>query len=90
MPQYRKKPVVVEALQWKGDNEEEMEKFAFGCFLTVDLEDRCDDPDATAELFVAANSTWLPIHTGDWVIKDQLGSYPCKPDIFEQTYELVA
>lgn len=87
MGYYRKKPVIVEALQWKGDNEEEMEKFAFGCFLTVELEDRQDDPDLTAELFVGANTRWLPLHTGEWVIKDELGFYPCKPDIFEKTYE---
>lgn len=89
MGYYRKKPVVVEALQWKGDNEEEMGKFASGYFLTVEPEDRQDDPDQTAEVFVGANGRWLPILTGEWVIKDEKGFYPCAPDIFEKTYEPV-
>lgn len=29
------------------------------------------------------------VDTGEWVIKDEKGLYPCKPDIFEKTYEPV-
>lgn len=32
---------------------------------------------------------WYEIHEGDWIIKGVKGEfYPCKPDIFEMTYEL--
>lgn len=42
------------------------------------------------ELYVAANNAWLDIEIGEWIIKDSRGFYPCKPDIFAQTYEVVA
>jgi hypothetical protein len=35
-----------------------------------------------------AHQKWLPLAPGDWVIKGVSGEfYPCKPDIFEATYE---
>lgn len=37
-----------------------------------------------------AHRRWLPLAPGDWVIKGVNGEfYPCKPDIFESTYEPV-
>jgi len=34
--------------------------------------------------------TWVKFDVGDWIIKGIKGEfYPCKPDIFEQTYEEV-
>ncbi len=37
-----------------------------------------------------ARGDWLPLAVGDWVIRDVHGEfYPCKPDIFEATYDLV-
>lgn len=37
-----------------------------------------------------AHDAWLPLELGDWVIKGVNGEfYPCKPDIFEATYEPV-
>lgn len=37
-------------------------------------------------LFVAANDRWLPLEPQEWVLRDSRGFYPCKPDIFEQSY----
>lgn len=87
--QFRKKPVVVEAMQWNGDNGAEMLRWAGNSFTAVDTEDAGDNPEITADLFVNANGVHIGIVTGEWVIKDALGFYPCKPDIFAATYEPV-
>lgn len=76
---YRKRPVVVEAVQWTGENHGEMCEFI--------------DP----EVFEITSHVGLVIHTlegdhhaspGDYIIKGVNGEfYPCKPDVFEKTYE---
>lgn len=82
---FRKKPVVIEAVQFNGTNHAEI--FAF----CADASNNADNPNAVS------NTLW--IHTlegghvcsrGDWVIKGIKNEfYPCKPDIFEATYEPV-
>ena len=87
MPKFRKKPVVVEAVQF-GDSPDalrELKEFA-----------RRQDRDVT---LVVTNPPFLTIKTlegtmkanlGDWLIRGVKGElYPCKPDIFEATYQLV-
>jgi len=76
---YRKKPVVVEAICWLGNNEEAVEKFLDGNGFAkgkyVDI--------ATLEGCMVAS-------INDMIIKGVNGEfYPCKPDIFEKTYEKV-
>ena len=73
---YRKKPVVIEAVQFNG-NFEEIEAFCGG-----DAEFR------NGELVVATLEGRLTASPNDWIIKGVNGEfYPCKPDIFEKTYE---
>ena len=80
---YVKKPVIIEAVQWTGDNIDEIINFC-GNSLT----------------FKGSKPSRIYIHTFkgrylcspyDYIIKDdELGMfYPCKPDVFEQTYEEV-
>lgn len=49
------------------------------------------DPPENSDLQMwdgTAHNSWLPLAVGDWVIKGVQGEfYPCKPDIFEATYE---
>jgi hypothetical protein len=78
---YRKKPVVIDAVQWNGNNVDEVMSFiknvaAYNVeFGTLDI--------STLEGTMTASM-------GDWVIKGVKGEfYPCKPDIFENTYEKV-
>lgn len=79
MPQYRKKPVVIEAVQYVGPNFEEMEKFVGG-----DAEFR------DGQLIIATLEGAMKASIGDFIIKGVKGEfYPCKPDIFAATYELV-
>lgn len=79
MGHYRKKPVVIEAVQYTGPNFDEMETFVDG-----DAEFR------DGELLIATLEGPLRAAPGDWIIKGVKGEfYPCKPDIFEATYEKV-
>lgn len=52
------------------------------------------NPPAEADLTMwdgVAHDSWLPLTPGDWVIRGVKGEfYPCKADIFDATYELVA
>jgi hypothetical protein len=91
---YRKRPVVIEAMQWTGDNADAItawyvSDFTDHEFSTLDPEDATDNPVATAQIWVAANGVYAPIETGEWIIRDSRGYYPCKADVFAQTYELV-
>ena len=83
----RKKPVVVEAVRWTGENFEEIEEFMEAVI------DCLEYIWAEAERNVITISTLegkMEAHIGDWIIKGVKGEfYPCKPDIFEQIYEIV-
>ena len=90
---YRKKPVVVEAIRWSGSNMIEIQDFMGGCFLGYKVLS-----DAAWEVGKGVPITEISIKTldsiakavnGDYIIKGVQGEfYPCKPDIFEATYEL--
>ncbi len=87
---YRKKPIPVEALQWTGSNVDEMTAFAGFSFTPVDVEDREDDPDMTGSVFDSLHSTWIPLCDGDYVLRGIKGEfYPCKRDMFLESYEAV-
>lgn len=87
MPKFRKKPVVIEAVQWSGNNAKELLGWAgdngvWGADFQIDIENGLVEI-LTLEGVMSAD-------VGDWVIKGIRGEfYPCKPDIFEETYELV-
>lgn len=61
---FRKMPVEIEAVQWDGDNAAELTEWTGGAFSEIDPEDRGDNPDATAELYVDANGVRLGIEQG--------------------------
>ena len=84
---YRKKPVIVDAVQWNG---------ILSCLDEIKPFDRTVE---LAQSFMEREPAALIINTlegdmradyGDWIIKGVNGEiYPCKPDIFEATYESV-
>ena len=77
---YRKKPVTVEAIRWMGDNAPEVDLFVF------DHENRYWDDDN--KLIIKTLEGEMIAELGDWIIKGIKGEfYPCKNDVFEQTYE---
>lgn len=77
---FRKKPVVIEAVQWLGN------MGAVIGFVGRDL------PTAgNQSLTIETLEGIMRVDFGDWIIKGVKGEfYPCKPDIFEATYEKVS
>ena len=87
---YKKKPVVIEAVQWNGRNLEEIKEFV-GDSLIYEISDaawkagKCD-PSVYMEIKTLEGNHKCSI--GDYIIKGVQGEfYPCKPDIFKKTYE---
>ena len=78
MPKFRKKPVVIEAIQFTESNALEIYDF---CRIVIF---ECGVP------IIHTLEGDMKVDVNDWVIKGIKGEfYPCKPDIFEQTYEKV-
>lgn len=80
MPKYRKKPVVIESIQWDGTGKccDELDKF-FG------------KPAEVRNTFVMIETLEgvMSARVGDYIIKGVNGEfYPCKEEIFKKTYEL--
>lgn len=87
---FRTKPFNIEAVQWKGDNLVEMQRFAKSNFNLIDEDQReyTDDPDATAEVYDKIHSTWILVLDGQWIIKGMKGEfYPCDDEVFRTKYE---
>lgn len=79
---YRKKPVVIDAIQYIGTDENKIELYHFMGRLTYYVDENEDLVIKTLEGNMRAN-------VGDYIIKGIHGEfYPCKPGIFEETYEL--
>lgn len=80
MPNFRKKPVVIEAIQLTPLNLEEIEEFVGG--------DLANHPEGG--VVIATLEGAMRASIGDYIIKGVQGEfYPCKPDIFKSTYEPV-
>lgn len=91
MPKYRKKPVVIEAIQWTNNTSEIIQFCGDKCSYNVN--------DSAWQVGKGIPHETLVIHTlegdmeasrNDYIIKGVNGEfYPCKPDVFEKTYEKV-
>lgn len=88
---FRKKPVVIEAIQWTGDNLEDIIKFTglHHSALKWTWEEYQEVVRQEGlKIFTPEGSYMATI--GDYIIKGVKGEfYPCKPDIFEETYDEV-
>lgn len=85
---FRKKPIVIEAIRWTGFNTKEIWDFCPTAELhRVPEWEGIDQVNAIAIKTLEGEMLALE---GDWIIKGIKGEfYPCKPDIFEATYEPV-
>ena len=73
MKQFRKKPVVIEAEQYLPGNE-----------MSKEIPLNFNGESVNIETLEGS----MRVSPGDWIIKGVNGEfYPCKPDIFEKTYE---
>ena len=93
---FRKKPIFIDAIQWNGNsNKSDIEKF-------VGKELKCELESETAyvagkgapifSLLIETKEGTMKAFKNDWIIKEPFPTgdrdfYPCKPDIFEKTYE---
>lgn len=100
MAKFRKKPVVIEAIRWTGSNIDEALKFIADGHDNFDHLPK--DPNSvqkgsgvgftppTGELHIPTLEGTHIAKPGDMIIRGVKGEfYPCKPDIFEATYEEV-
>ena len=89
---YRKKPVVIEAIQWTGLNLEEVKDFV-GEALTYDILDtawKVGKGRPRVHMKIKTLEGDMEVSEKDYIIKGVNGEfYPCKPDIFEKTYGAV-
>lgn len=89
MGRYRKRPVVVDAMQWTGLNLEEVKEFV-GEALTYDILDTAwEVGKGRPHVFMKIKTLEgdMEVSEKDFIIKGVNGEfYPCKPDIFQKTY----
>ena len=85
MAQYRKKPVVIEAIQFNGKNAEEIEQWSNNNVKSGPVS---EDTLSRAYLEIETLEGTMTAQPNDYIIKGVNGEfYPCKPDIFEKTYD---
>ena len=83
MTLYVKKPIPVEAVQFKANWDELLE------FCGSNLQySHWGFDDYTYEVYDELHSTWIEFKPGDWIIKGIRGEfYPCEESVFAETYE---
>ena len=91
MQRFVKRPVVVEAIQYKPhENCEEIARFLGQEHHPV----ACQLSPLDVNFVIMTNEGEMQCSPGDWIIKEPFPTgdrrfYPCKPDIFDATYERV-
>lgn len=84
---YKRRPEVIEAIKYvKGANayipQWAVEAYKNGTIFY--------SGEANDELFVKTSEGIYPVSKEDYIIRDETGEiYSCKPDIFEQAYEVM-
>lgn len=94
MAKFRSKVIEIEAVQFTGENYEDVQELAHNgrhpLFFQVDEEDRGEDPEIIAQVYDKLHSTWVGVKKDQWIIKGLKGEfYPCDNEVFEAKYEPV-
>jgi len=87
VPFFRKKPVVIEARQVNTKDDNDLREIVNWCggYREIRLVD-----GSAISVYIDTMEGIMEAKDGDWIIKGIKGEpYPCKPDIFEATYEPV-
>lgn len=80
------KPIEVEAIQWTGENEDEIKAF---CSIAVFLEFK-KRLGGYSELMIPTFDGDLYVQVGDYLVKDANGNFcHCTEDTFKQYYEKI-
>ena len=95
MAKYRKKPLEIEAIQWTGFNDQEIENFigknliGYGDNLVAYYPK--NNQYRSKLMYIQTLEGVMTASVDDYIIKGIKGEfYPCKPKIFEEIYELVS
>ena len=87
---YRKKPVVVEAIQWNGNNLAEIRAFVGKNVSANTFVESFTRKELGSYINIETLEGIMTASIGDYIIKGVQGEfYPYKPDIFLETYEMV-
>ena len=96
MPSYRKRPVVIEAIQFANGELPDRLRFHGRCpaWISEAMRTGTVVPEFRSEdywyLKIVTLEGEMLASPDDWIIQGVQGEiYPCKPDIFKATYELV-
>jgi len=90
MSLYRKKPIEVEAVQWDGQLLRHAPLWIHEAARTRTIVFRQEGEPATPVLMIHTLEGDMKASIGDYIIQGVNGEiYPCKPDIFEKSYESV-
>ena len=85
MTKYRKKSVVIEAMEFTNETKDQVYNFVT-CNKSASFCGGTSHPTLKIQTLEGV----MTANVGDWIIKGVQGEfYPIKPDIFEETYELV-
>lgn len=80
---FRKKPVVIEAMQFTVENKDQVRNWVETGTRTL-AQGTSENP----RLGIRTLEGMMEANVGDWIIRGVKGEfYPCKPDIFSETYE---
>ena len=93
---FKKRPVTIQAIKWTGDNLFDVIKFMSGapsigtCIGAAKWKEYCDLVQDSGLIIKTLEGQHIAT-VGDMIIRGVKGEfYPCKPDIFDMTYELSA
>lgn len=87
---FRKKPVVIDAWQWRGQSGDRWPDWMQNYQHKGTAIRHVGSADSFTGLVIPTLEGWIQASFGDWIIRGIKGEvYPCKPDIFEATYEAV-
>lgn len=87
---FRKKPIIIEAMQWDGTMEgyDDLQAWARSHDLVFVQHSPPKSFDTLFSVRIKTLEGILYISANDWVIRGVKGElYPCKPDIFEKSYD---
>jgi hypothetical protein len=91
---YRKKPIAIEAVQWTGDNADELKEFVGMREDTGEpgfvLPGESAEGSHEAQVWAREEHAWCSVPMGHWVMRGVKGEfYACAPLIFAATYDPV-
>ena len=89
MEQYRKKPVVIQAVQWDG-TEEMAKELIHKKLINAEISYASYNTETFCLFKIKTLEGTMLVSKDDYIIRGVQGEYyPCKPDIFQMTYEKI-